>query len=148
MYLTDLGLPPPAGPDEHADSDDRSGERRGGRCSTGRPQLDSGWSQRNIWIRRCKEPARAGDLVPDQGGEETFLLTNRHVQPLRLVCWGDVEFFLSALSRRCSVRRWPPQKWRWRARRRRWRRWRVSFSLWRSSSSHRWAWWGHSATSL
>lgn len=51
--LTDLSLSPPAGPAVHEISDDRPGERGGGRFSPGGPHQDPGGNQRIL--RDCRQ---------------------------------------------------------------------------------------------
>ena len=57
----------PAGSAVFPGSDRRTGQRGGGRRSSGGPVRRDGWNQRTLRGRRLQEPQRTGDLVPGQG---------------------------------------------------------------------------------
>ena len=76
-----------AGPAGSALSDEWSGERRGGRCSSAGSVQRHGWNQRTLRDRRRQEPQRPGNLVPSQGefykpcDITNFLLKTKQTQP-------------------------------------------------------------------
>lgn len=93
--MTERCLPPPAGPDFHENSDERPGERRGGRRSSGRPHQGDGGHQRTLRNRHRQEQQRAGVVVPGKGEKYNSLCKEEHLQiRLSLMSFSDVLLFL------------------------------------------------------